>query len=1302
MNPNVSKPSVDDIDDGLGSGGEEGDGSGIVPKPNTRTPLPRRTPPPPDPDPTLEERAAKRADAFISNGKAPQIDGWDWRPFMTAVFARDQMMPVDPNEPQINFVEDSDSDSDTDSNSGTGDGLSGPVSSQPTQILSTLDPKDRVPAKDSHRPPITNQKPPPKQPGDGSWNFVLYIPEWTDPAWDPNWERVYGSNQKKPRFQRDVLQNLRPALRAEDAPRNPTPYARRWGMPSDRTDGRSRTSPTFSRTRDFSAGIHDTIVTRVMDDAMRARCREETLKRIDQGTTAYRGDGIAPEIVEEYRKFLQIPSQEEIRNGAVGVGKPFERYIETLPPAVRELYRGLIDDVLEDEDYQRLLFYDMTSDEMYRNNIFTTSDDEKYSLSEIPLHPLIAKGKWEDTLYKGAMSEYPRLVYDFWGNREEYDVHRNPNIWAALQPALQLVTRVLQTDPMFWRSLKDLRTRRKIDPRLDPRDPDEQPTPFLPKMISLDEIPQPGDRRYQADFDLRWQQLEDLANAGFDFASHIDRLLLNTIELGIGPGYVGDGGKPSSFVYGRTGLIVAGPDSKIHINISAELIWPLLVPMYSSSEKLCASYIVATTLLHELMHATNYAIDLMCLKEYSLYDQTQSRQQSDALNAWWVVATDVECGRGEPWWRDDMRCELGWAFEREFWGDSATALTAGGTVYRLSKHIANLPLAIITERHHSTISGEGNDSLVGHYPVEDYYRPVSIDYYAKFFTDAFWQVEWPRHGFAAFKRLPPERQNLCLMLPAYFPEKAMQSMFGSETWSFFRHVIRSLRRVGLSILAEYLNQVVWEVRGYHSLRNRWLLDMNTWQYDDNRWKEIVDSLDDIADDVKNKWLAVSSPTEVLYNDWKSDKLPPYPDQQEWAQIMQNQFMDLTKDGGAYFTQIETMHRAIQEELRGMERMVYEFLTVRKSQRKFIYKPETDADPLISLVNQMTKRKDDIDDHQDKLDDLQACAVLASETDRITRWCAWLDQDSQRLNHLGNLVLEEWQFEDDQAKALREAFNSVPSALYEKRSLRLQKLAMKEYTFLDHRIRDTVDEFWRKVEVWVGSVSLPEGFSQVSQAAQQKVKELQQRLNKSGGDSQGLGLGRPTGSTVPKNPSNNIFAFKNPGTQSVVDDATRRVGTSMGISNSAAVSRVNSVRNSNSTVAFGQSGFQGAKPPRRTTGPTKATSSNAFAKYSKLQSTLTNTPPKFQGDFSSQVNVTAPPASIFGGLQLPPSQNPFASTNATMMPTAPFPFPYADRNMSTSDLAYVTQNPTPALQQLITALQVPLQEYRETEEEDDIM
>ncbi|KAK8127368.1 hypothetical protein PG984_008476 [Apiospora sp. TS-2023a] len=1234
---------------------------------------------------TLAKRAETRAKRFVAQKKVPQIPGWDWVPFLSAIFEFDTQVPLDDDEDAINFVEGEDGGDDS-IKSTTVVNTTGPTN-QPTPIPSTLEPDQRPSKGDAHRGKVTNKPPPPKQPGDGSWNYVVYVPDWSDPAWDPTWERIYGTDKKRLRPQSDVFHTLRPALRPEDAVRNPTASARRWGIPGDRTDGRSRTSPTFSRTRDFGAVVDDILINQVMDDAMRQRCFAETQRLIAQGSTAYRGQGIAPEVVEQYRQAMNIPSQEDIRTGAVKAGMPFERYIETLPQDVRQLYSGLIDDVLDDEDYQRILFFDMTSDEMYRNNIFTMSDNEKYNLTPKPLHTLVDKSKWEDTLFKGADKEYPRLVYDFWGKRDEYDVHRNPTVWEALQPALQLVTRVLNTNPMFWRCLKDLRTRRKVDPKLDPRKAEDQVTPYLQKMIRLDEIKMPGEDGYEEDYDARWPELDDLAEDGFDYPYHVDRLLANHLELGFNSGFLDDDGQKCDFTYGHTGMIGVGVDTKIQIMIAAELLWPLLVPVYSSSEKLCASYIIATTILHELMHATNNAIDLLCGLNDELYDPAQTKEITNKLYVWSQGAIDSDCGHGEPWWRDDVRCEAGWAFEADFWGDSCVVLTGAQSGYRISKHLHSLPLAVMTQRHqHASYSGS-NDVLKGIYPIEDYYRPVPIDYVAKFFTDGFWDTEYPRHGAAAFKRLPPDRQHLSLMMPGWQPggRAAEHLWFGRLALLPRRHPI------------------VWEVRGFHSLRNRWILDIQSWQVPDETWSRLNAQLEDSTDVVWDRWRCYSNPTDEQYQTWLMDKYKPYPDHQRWVEMMLYEFLDETKDGGRYFTNIETIHRFAKAELSIMERMVFEFLSVRKGQRRYVYRPDSDFDPLLQLVNRMVEYKETIDAHRSKLDDLQMCAALLSESDRITTWCAYLDQDSQRLHHLSNLVLTEWQIDNAEAKRLREEMPSVPSALYEKRSNRLKKLAMRDYVQLDYRIRGGVDEFYKRIEGWVGKMARPDPINQKDlEATKQRVIALQKRLQKTVAGADSLGIGTPMRSVSPKK-TNNIFAFKNLESRrsSVVDDATRRPGTTMGFGSSAgAPNKIGGVSSSGALV-FGKPGFSSATAqPRRTTGPKPiTTSANAFTKFTNnpLQSNLLDPAPKFAGrNFASQANIVAPPNTVFGRLQLPAGGNPFAATNASMMPTAPFPYPYADRNTTSRDVASLTHNPTPTMQLLLTALQLPTQPYRQSE------
>lgn len=85
--------------------------------------------------------------------------------------------------------------------------------------------------------------------GEG-WKHIRYVPAWMDPDYrDDFLPTPSGKLRRNTSSTRDAMYNLRPALRLADAIRNPTDYALRYGMIAGRLDGRSRMSPTWSKTR---------------------------------------------------------------------------------------------------------------------------------------------------------------------------------------------------------------------------------------------------------------------------------------------------------------------------------------------------------------------------------------------------------------------------------------------------------------------------------------------------------------------------------------------------------------------------------------------------------------------------------------------------------------------------------------------------------------------------------------------------------------------------------------------------------------------------------------------------------------------------------------------------------------------------------------------------------------------------------------------------------------------------------------------------------------------------------------------
>lgn len=206
----------------------------------------------------------------------------------------------------------------------------------------------------------------------------------------------------------------------------------------------------------------------------------------------------------------------------------------------------------------------------------------------------MSKERWEDTAYKGAERDWPRLVYEMGGQCKEYDVHRNAELWTAMQPALQLVSKVLKSKPPFWTALKDLRTRSAIPEENDPRPVEDRRTHRLIRVRLLDEA-------LEDDAAQDWPILYQLAEQGLDYEAAVDFVLQKKLQMEIVSGHMSDGKYGEDFRYGATAASLEGENSAIRCCLSAELLWPLLVPNFSSSEKLAVSFFIAATLLHELM-----------------------------------------------------------------------------------------------------------------------------------------------------------------------------------------------------------------------------------------------------------------------------------------------------------------------------------------------------------------------------------------------------------------------------------------------------------------------------------------------------------------------------------------------------------------------------------------------------------------------------------------------------------------------------------------------------------------------------
>jgi hypothetical protein len=209
----------------------------------------------------------------------------------------------------------------------------------------------------------------------GSWDFTWYIPSWTHPEYNPNVRAEY-SGKRYLRKTPDPFTGGRPALRPEDVLRNPTGFAKRWGIHPNEIGGRSRMSPTVSETRNPLQDYMNQI--NMLSDSQKqeaiAQSRElapapdpNFIDPVVMQKILERDGGVLP--TAELREALKVEIYQNKHN--------LEELINNLgqqSEATMQANSAFIKDALEDQEYQRYMFRGMTTDELFSENIWTLSN----------------------------------------------------------------------------------------------------------------------------------------------------------------------------------------------------------------------------------------------------------------------------------------------------------------------------------------------------------------------------------------------------------------------------------------------------------------------------------------------------------------------------------------------------------------------------------------------------------------------------------------------------------------------------------------------------------------------------------------------------------------------------------------------------------------------------------------------------------------------------------------------------------------------------------------------------------------
>ncbi|KAM0425128.1 hypothetical protein ACHAPT_009688 [Fusarium lateritium] len=153
------------------------------------------------------------------------------------------------------------------------------------------------------------------------WKHVRYHPAWTDPDWHDE-----GKERDKTDFKiANFFDRLRPALLPKDQYKQPTKYAHRFSIFPGRLDGRSRASPTRADSRKLFPANGD------------VKTGQELFDRFEKMAAIHGQD--VDEFMDEARLDMQQGTE------------------------IEQQYMQQYEDLLIDENWQTILFGNLTMDE---------------------------------------------------------------------------------------------------------------------------------------------------------------------------------------------------------------------------------------------------------------------------------------------------------------------------------------------------------------------------------------------------------------------------------------------------------------------------------------------------------------------------------------------------------------------------------------------------------------------------------------------------------------------------------------------------------------------------------------------------------------------------------------------------------------------------------------------------------------------------------------------------------------------------------------------------------------------------
>ncbi|RYO94936.1 hypothetical protein DL762_000370 [Monosporascus cannonballus] len=1035
----------------------------------------------------IEAEAEKKADEWLRDTKTIPLDiGYNWKPLLTALATRGVTVDPPADDPEGDAPEDD-----------------GPAAPAPDHGY-IKEPKN-IPVKD---------------PKSGSWKYTWYVPQWSHPNHSDRLRVTY-DQRRYLRGTTDTVTVLRPALLPGDKIRNPTPYAKRFGVHPDDLNGRSRLSPTLSSTRN---PLED-YVTQIdmLSEAERTEAIAETRQR---GGRSADPNYIDPKVLDEIFEKAGIQTGQrlrgELRTSLEKQGDGLEQVVDRVGekfPKVKEANRNFFRNTLEEQDYQRLLFQEYTTDELIQGKIHLISDEYTSDLDG-PIHPLLARDKWETSEWKGGEYKFPRFLYNLDGERKEWDMRTNDELWEAMQPALQLASRVLRSNHPHFAAIADMRTRQILPDSEDFRDGDEAETPYLLKYVPFGQI----------DLSKCLEGVRKLHHMGYDWHANVSRILSQVFRLDICSVFWNpvtaevQEGVTYGWTYRLAGL---GDRTTITSTVGAEVIWPLLSKEYSRAEKLSVSFLVADIILHEFAHAINISHQLLC--EIWAQPPDQPWQVTNELVMLWSECWDSNAWAGEHPFSGWAEAELGNDVETAVWGFTMGSLI-GDDLGGISQDLeAN---SLIVKGISWPWPNTGQDRLLGYsYPAEDYGLAIPVDHIAKFFTKKFWAVDFARYGHEALRQFPDDRHHRLLMRSKWSHRAISINHYGQYEREFLVRLTWLLKKNGYPILGTYIGELYHESFRRKFLTFKWTQDLKYWCRSEFgcpldsrirranvrfRQAELLDSIVTGQQNIKayqyQQYLARRN-QKIINGEVMTG---PAQDMNAWLASCHREWAKHFTDGGGRMRLLSEIHRLMQKDIAFLQRMILDYLSVDSNVRGTLYRGGgmDDRSPIGVAYGRMLGFMGIALDMAERARNVGHMPQFSALQNAYEEWSARFRADAKMYRDLIDMLASELEFRADDWK-WKATLQTIPSSLWRKRSDRLKLLAHQQYLKADKRIRDALDRASAILNTSDNNIFPPPAdVDQIDQLIAEMQLENQQRINGANGEKQASQAGPNTAFRLP--------------------------------------------------------------------------------------------------------------------------------------------------------------------------------------------